>query len=139
MNLGVWRSTNNGNNLNQVSDGIFYPFIDALCFDSAGYTYAGSLGGGLYKSTFVISVKNEQKNIPKSFTLYQNYPNPFNPTTKIKFSIPARDRGQTILSVYDILGREVAILVNEKLSPGEGRIKLNGMQVIIRAGYIFIN
>ena len=71
VNLGVWRSTNNGDNRNQVIDGIFYPFIDALCFDSAGYAYAGSLGGGLYKSTFVISVKNEQKNIPKSFTLYE--------------------------------------------------------------------
>ncbi len=132
VNLGVWRSTNNGDNWNQISDGIFYPFIDALCFDSAGYSYAGSLGGGLYKSTFVISINKEQKNIPKSFTLSQNYPNPFNPTTKIKFSIPnlplMKGAGgmDVRLIIYDILGREVATLVNEQLKPGSYEVEFDG-------------
>ena len=56
--------------------------------------------------------------IPDKFELFQNYPNPFNPITKIKFSIPQSSVEQTFLSVFDILGREVATLVNEKLSPG---------------------
>ena len=50
------------------------------------------------------------------FRLYQNYPNPFNPLTKIKFSI---DKDEFIrLTIYDILGREIKILVNEHLNKG---------------------
>ena len=52
----------------------------------------------------------------KSFNLSQNYPNPFNPTTTIRFDIPKSEF--TTLLVYDINGREVGRLVNEKLSPG---------------------
>ncbi|HJY63034.1 MAG TPA: T9SS type A sorting domain-containing protein, partial [Ignavibacteria bacterium] len=53
----------------------------------------------------------------KDFSLGQNYPNPFNPTTKIDFAIPKSEHAS--LRVYDILGREVKVLVNEFLSPGE--------------------
>jgi hypothetical protein len=59
--------------------------------------------------------------IPAVFSLSQNYPNPFNPQTKIKFDVPANVRGQTSnvkLIIYDLLGREVATLVNEELKPG---------------------
>lgn len=63
---------------------------------------------------------------PYKFKLYQNYPNPFNPKTKIKFSIPAvRDAyiHPVQLIVYDILGREIATLVNEQLMPGTYEIE----------------
>jgi hypothetical protein len=59
--------------------------------------------------------------IPKEFSLSQNYPNPFNPSTKIKFQIPASSTRRTdlvLLTIYDNLGREVAVLVNQQLSPG---------------------
>jgi hypothetical protein len=54
--------------------------------------------------------------VPKEFKLEQNYPNPFNPTTNIKFQISKS--GFVKMVVYDILGREIATLVNESLSPG---------------------
>ncbi len=74
----------------------------------------------------IVNVDNEEDNnsIPTSFSLSQNYPNPFNPTTKIKFTIPAviasgTKQSQFVsLKVYDILGNEVATLVNEEKPAG---------------------
>ncbi len=71
----------------------------------------------------LVGIKNSKKELPLSFTLYQNYPNPFNPSTRIKYSIPQLETlhgmsQQVQLKIYDILGREIATLVNKKLSPG---------------------
>jgi len=66
--------------------------------------------------------------LPSKFSLSQNYPNPFNPTTKIKFTIPQDVRRETrdvSLKVYDILGKEIAILVNEKKQPGVYEIEFD--------------
>ncbi|MCZ7613074.1 MAG: T9SS type A sorting domain-containing protein [Ignavibacteriaceae bacterium] len=65
------------------------------------------------------------------FSLSQNYPNPFNPSTKIKYEIPASlnpSKGGTLvqLIVYDILGREIAVLVNEEKHPGNYEIEFDG-------------
>ncbi len=68
---------------------------------------------------------------PNSIVLYQNYPNPFNPTTKIKFSIPSdvETRRGVSLRVFDILGREVATLVNEEKPAGEHEVEFNNSQL----------
>ena len=65
----------------------------------------------------------EHENIPEGFILYQNYPNPFNPSTNIGFRIV--ESGLVTLKVYDILGSEVATLVNEKLPKGEYEVEFN--------------
>ena len=62
--------------------------------------------------------------IPKEFRLYNSYPNPFNPSTKIKFDIPKSSCVKLI--VYDILGREIKTLVNEKLNAGRYEIDWDG-------------
>jgi photosystem II stability/assembly factor-like uncharacterized protein len=78
--------------------------------------------------TGIQPVSNE---IPKSFKLYQNYPNPFNPSTKIKFDVPSNltlsgAKGLNItLKIYDILGREVATLINQQLKPGTYQVNWN--------------
>lgn len=64
----------------------------------------------------IIGINVISTETPKSFNLYQNYPNPFNPVTKIKFDI--QKAGSVKLKVFDILGREVAVLVNENLKTG---------------------
>jgi hypothetical protein len=55
--------------------------------------------------------------------LYQNFPNPFNPITSIRFAIPKS--AFVRLSVFDILGREVVVLVNENLKPATYEVKWN--------------
>lgn len=64
--------------------------------------------------------------IPKEFALLQNYPNPFNPSTSIKFDVPVSSNVQ--LAVYDMTGRELALLVNEKLEPGSYDFSWNASQ-----------
>jgi DNA-binding beta-propeller fold protein YncE len=64
----------------------------------------------------VVSVERDEAVLPTGYTLSQNYPNPFNPSTTIKFAIT--QSGMTTLRVYDVMGREVATLVNESLTPG---------------------
>jgi hypothetical protein len=78
----------------------------------------------------------EPTNPVVNYVLYQNYPNPFNPSTKIKFTIPTppvsspllkgrTKEGFVTLKVYDILGNEIATLVNEELSPGEYEVEFS--------------
>ena len=69
---------------------------------------------GTFEYSNVIEV--EVDFTPKEYTLYQNYPNPFNPSTTISFSIP--EGSFVTLKIYDMLGREVAILISEELSAG---------------------
>jgi len=70
----------------------------------------------------VVGVNNENS-IPEKFTLGQNYPNPFNPNTKIDFSIPKNSL--VTIKVYDVLGKEVAVLVNKNLTIGSYTVDFN--------------
>jgi len=62
--------------------------------------------------------------IPVMYSLSQNYPNPFNPVTNLEFGIS--DLGFVSLKVYDMLGKEVTTLVNEKLNPGKYKVEFDG-------------
>jgi hypothetical protein len=68
-------------------------------------------------------VNENNSNTPDKFALYQNYPNPFNPTTTINFSLPKA--GFTNIEVFDMVGRSVAILVNEELEAGYHTVNFN--------------
>ncbi len=63
-----------------------------------------------------VDVEDEVKNIPSEFILEQNFPNPFNPVTTIQYSIP--QRSNVTLKIYDVLGKEIAVLVNEEKDRG---------------------
>jgi hypothetical protein len=90
--------------------------------------------GGIFMSMCsVTGIQPNLNEIPKEFSLYQNYPNPFNPVTKIKFYIAKKeDRSQSAkaeevkLVIYDILGKEIQTLVNEKLNPGTYEVNFDG-------------
>ena len=89
---------------------------------NAGQNDAFILG---FTPSGVIGVNAISTSIPDGYELYQNYPNPFNPTTSIKFDIPKSSHVKLI--VYDILGKEITILVNEKLDAGSYEIEWSAL------------
>ena len=77
-----------------------------------------------YQGTYKFSKEIEVDLTPKSFNLYQNYPNPFNPSTIIKFSLPYQTN--VTIKIYDITGREITTLLNEKKDAGIYTINFSG-------------
>ena len=81
-----------------------------------------------FKNGNPVNIGNEEGKV-FSFSLDQNYPNPFNPSTKIKYKIPDQVRNDNwlvTLKVYDVLGNEVATLVNEAKQPGVYEVEFDG-------------
>lgn len=83
---------------------------------------------GLFNYSEEISVAVEESDIVISeFSLEQNYPNPFNPETTIKYTLSEGDKlYPTTLKIYNLIGQEVAVLVNEQQAAGNHEVKFNG-------------
>ena len=91
-----------------------------------GSLVLGTNGQGLVEIDLAASsTANEDQSaeLPEGFSLQQNYPNPFNPTTSISFDLP--EASAVKLSVFDVLGREVAVLANGKLSAGNHAVSFD--------------
>jgi len=98
-----------------------YSFIDD---ERSGGKYFFRLKQIDYDGTFSYSnIVEADVSVPGKFSLEQNYPNPFNPLTKIKFVIP--ELSVVTLKVYDLLGNEVASLINEQKEPGFYEVEFN--------------
>jgi hypothetical protein len=87
------------------------------------YAYSG------YNFTFiriliVTGIASQSENVPASYSLSQNYPNPFNPSTTIQYELPKVSMVR--LSVFDLLGREVSVLVNERKNAGPYEANFSG-------------
>ena len=123
LSWGVYRSTDDGENWTQVNDGLTFTNILSLAIDSEGYVYAGTNGRSIFKTTFSTTDVEDIKYDPTTFYLGQNYPNPFNPSTVISYQLPVG--GNVTLKVYDLLGREVATLVNEYKTAGSYELEFN--------------
>jgi hypothetical protein len=85
--------------------------INHVQFYSQTIGYAGCNGGYVMRYGNPSSIGLISSEVPADFVLEQNYPNPFNPSTKINFAIPRSENVRMVL--YDMNGREVAVLVNE--------------------------
>jgi photosystem II stability/assembly factor-like uncharacterized protein len=124
-----------------VSNHLFRTDDGGLNFSDLSTTEVRSLGGMFFLNPSVgwvvgdrgliaytetgglTSVSGRDVSVPATFSLHQNYPNPFNPSTTIKFDLPQSSNVR--LSVFDLLGREVSVLVNEKIEAGYHSVEFN--------------
>ena len=81
------------------------------------------------------SILDQKIERPSEFYLSQNFPNPFNPSTKIQYRVPKASN--VSLKVFDVLGNEIVILVNEFLSAGNYEIDLSAMSLSLTSGIYF--
>ena len=139
---GVYRSVDFGETWELISDGLPTSInINALTVDSEDYVYAGTGGKSIFKTTTSTVTDVDNINfVPTGFSLEQNYPNPFNPSTKINWQSPVGS-WQT-LKIYDILGNEVATLVNEYKTAGSYEVEFSADELTsgiyfykLKAGY----
>ena len=122
----ISKTTNGGLNwFNQTAPVSNRPLRSVSMVGDTGFICG--VAGTILKTTnggaATTSVQQTGTEIPKNYSLKQNYPNPFNPQTNIEFSIP--ESGSVTLKVYDMLGKEVDVLVNDNLSPGNYSTELN--------------
>ncbi len=90
-----------------------------------GFLYAtgpNDCGFGFTKASVILSVADGQF-LPKAFVLLPNYPNPFNPATTLRFLVPAT--AAVDLRIYDLMGRQVTVLVSDRLVPGTYSVSWN--------------
>ncbi len=121
INDGNWITLGFINGHGNSTEISHYSFIDRnVPFGNYTYRLKQTDYDGTYKYSNEISAEVQAVN---TFNLLQNYPNPFNPSTSIKYRIPSDEF--VSLKVFDILGREVSTLVNQKQSKGEYTIKFN--------------
>jgi hypothetical protein len=115
----IYRSTNGGS-LWSLSFGGGIGTITHMSFVQIGALatrgWAVSSTGGIASAYFGPDLAVNEPPIPKQIILYQNFPNPFNPHTTISFSIS--HSSLVTREVFDLLGKEIATLVNEKMQPG---------------------
>ena len=141
---GVFYSANEGDDWEPADSSLMTKSVLSVALHQSAI-YAGTRAAGIWRCPFTemktVHVEQRTAEAPAQIVLLQNWPNPFNPTTTIRFTVagvvapsgaslsggsPERSRGvegpassRVRLVVYDILGREVAVLVDEQKQPGE--------------------
>jgi len=124
----ILKSADNGNNWSVFYEVTIGPNFTAIDFKKLNNDLFGwavnNQGGIVHYSNLVTGIESESLQIPEGFSLAQNYPNPFNPTTTIQFQIA--NSTFVNLKVYDILGSEVATLVNEEKPTGTFKASFDG-------------
>ncbi len=118
----------------RIAQGFSNP-VDAILIGNKIYVLETGNGSNIWEVTIPSSTTSvEQTSISNfRFSLEQNYPNPFNPTTKIKFTIPALGNAYKApivsIKIYDVLGNEITVLVNERKTTGTYELEFDGSKL----------
>lgn len=124
QNGNIYQSTNDCLDWTQISNGTTNWLNSIITLSNGSGWIVGDDGVILFNQQIPISIEIINTQTPNEYKLTQNYPNPFNPTTNIEYSIPTS--GIVTITVHNILGQEVANLVNEFQQAGTYRITWNG-------------
>jgi len=122
---GVYLSTDNGQTWIQKNQGFGNMSVSTLITTNT-YIFAGTWDYSVWRRNLdeiISGITKKPGYIPLSYSLEQNFPNPFNSRTTIVFQCP--ESGNVSLKIYDILGKEIAVLVNENLTPGKYEVIFN--------------
>jgi ligand-binding sensor domain-containing protein len=120
---GCYRSTDDGVSWGTAVTGMGEIAVRSLAFDSEDYLYAASRVGVFRSQSSIVSSASRTPSRPSCFSLEQNHPKPFKSTTVIRYQLPVVSDAKLV--VYDILGREVSVLVNERRDAGVHDVKLD--------------
>lgn len=128
-NAGIIAKTTNGGTSFNVLPTLTSNSLNCVRFSNTNVGWIVGDRGVILKTTSggITFESTSSEDVPKKFLLLQNYPNPFNPTTSIKYSVSSIQNVKLI--VCDILGKEVATLVNEKLQPGTYEVTFDGSRL----------
>ncbi len=114
---GVYVSKDSGVTWIDANSGLPSHNIQSVGISRKGQAYAATQNAGVFVAENATSIKGVENTIPSKYTLCQNYPNPFNPSTVISYQLPTASI--VVLKVFDVLGRQVQTLVNERQSAGD--------------------
>ena len=121
----IFKTENGGQSWTRQNSPFAGASIKAMDYNTQRVAFVGTLGtSGYNASPLLTGLDDPISTTVSGFRLEQNYPNPFNPTTQIAFVLPRA--GQVNLTVYDVLGRAVATLVDEAVAAGEYRVTFDG-------------
>ncbi len=120
---GVVKSVDSGKTWTKINMGLLDTAVTCITYGANGFLWIGTSTGFVYRSSEQITAVESYVQPPRTYFLFQNYPNPFNPSTRISYTV-AHESFVT-LRIYDILGRKVATLVNERKQFGDNSVQWN--------------
>ncbi len=120
---GIYRSTDNGATWARFGSGLPDAVVDDIAIQySTDALRVGTHGRGAWQIDLITGIASPS-GTPLTFAVNQNYPNPFNPSTSISYDLPANSF--VTIKIYDVLGREVSALVNERQTAGSHSVNFN--------------
>jgi hypothetical protein len=124
---GVYVSSNNGTNWTRMNSGLPAKAQVHSLTVASPYVFAGTDSFGVWQrpvSDMVTSVEQQLIGMAAQYELRQNYPNPFNPKTVVSFQLPVAS--DVRLAVCDLLGRELMVLLDDRVNPGIHTVTVDG-------------
>jgi len=124
--VGCYYSTNTGQSWQFLGSGLpMVSVYDMKIHPTAYYLVIGTHGRSMYKINMneIVGINNSTSSVPGVYFLSQNYPNPFNPVTKINYELRINNYEFVSLKIFNVIGKEVAVLVNQKQSSSGGTEK----------------